>query len=190
MGSPSFPALRPLPAVPHDIIQQTAVEFDIQHAVHPHQVVGGGQRLPTGIFHSRGLPHQVIDHKYVVPAAALVGFKALGLVHQVKDAPNAAADVAHALALVGVIGGEGGIQRAVNVAHGLCSQVVVLGIQVHLHHGLVPLLPEQAFQGRVRSSGRRSCRLCQPNSTSTCAACRMPCVWHIILRQHRVPGTR
>ena len=53
------------------------------------------------------------------------------------------------IALVGVIGGKGGIQRAVNVAHGLCSQVVVLGIQVHLHHGLVPLLPEQAFQGRV-----------------------------------------
>ena len=148
MGSPSFPALRPLPAVP-----PRGVEFDIQHAVHPHQVVGGGQRLPTGIFHSRGLPHQVIDHKHVVPAAALVGFKALGLVHQVKDAPNAAADVAHTLALVGVIGGKGGIQRAVNIAHGLCSQVVVLGIQVHLHHGLVPLLPEQAFQGRVLLHG-------------------------------------
>ena len=40
------------------------------------------------------------------------------------------------------------------------------------------------------SSQRRSCSLCQPSSTSTCAASRMPWVWHMSLRQASVPGTR
>ena len=40
------------------------------------------------------------------------------------------------------------------------------------------------------SSQRRSCSLCQPSSTSTCAASRMPWVWHIIGFQQSVPGRR
>ena len=87
----------------HDIVQQAAVELDVQHTVHPHQIVGRCQRLPSRIFHGSSLSGQVIDHKYIVPAAALVRLKAFRFVHQIEDAANAAADVAHTFALVGVI---------------------------------------------------------------------------------------
>ena len=133
----------------HDIIQQTAVELDVQHAVHPHQVVGGCQRLAAGVLHGGGLALQVVDHEHVVLAVAAVGFKALGLVQQIEDASDAAANVAHALALAGVIGGKGGIQGTIDVAHGFRCEGVVFGAQFHLRHSLLPLLHEQAFQCRV-----------------------------------------
>ena len=133
----------------HDIIQQTAVQLDVQHTVHPDQVVGHRQRLTAGIFHRSRLPFQLVHHKHVVAAAALVRFKPLSLIQQIEDASDAAANVAHALALAGVIGGKGGIQGTIDVAHGFRCEGVVFGAQFHLRHSLLPLLHEQAFQCRV-----------------------------------------
>ena len=76
----------------HDVIQQAAVQFDVQHTVHADQIVGGSQCLTAGILHRRSLSPQVVDYEHVVAAAALVHLKALSLIQQVKNAADAAAD--------------------------------------------------------------------------------------------------
>ena len=90
-----------------------------------------------------------IDQKHIVPAHLAVLFHPAGLIQQIEHPPDAAADVAHALALAGVIGGEGGVERTVDVAHRLSRHAVVLRVQVHLDHGLCLFLPKQTFQRRV-----------------------------------------
>lgn len=71
----------------HDVIQQAAVQFDVQHTVYADQIVGGSQCLTAGILHRRSLSPQVVDYEHVVAAAALVHLKALSLIQQVKMRP-------------------------------------------------------------------------------------------------------
>ena len=103
----------------HDVVQQGAVELDIQQVIRPHQIVGGGQRLPPGTLHG-GFPiGDPIGQEHVIPLAQLVPQKTLGFVHQVGRAANAAADIVHALALAGIIRGQYGIKGSIQVALGL-----------------------------------------------------------------------
>ena len=88
-----------------------------------------------------------------IPLNLILLEKMLRLVQQVKDAPDAAADAPHALALAGVIGGKGRVQRPVDIAHGFCRHRIIPGTEVHLHHSLFSFLPEQAFQRRVLLHG-------------------------------------
>ena len=59
----------------------------------------------------------------------------------------------HTFALIGVVGGQHRVERAVEVALRLCGQQIVLGVQGHLDVGLVPLLYEDALQCRVLGGG-------------------------------------
>ena len=133
----------------HDVVDERFVQLDVQHPVGADQVVRCGQRLPPGIFHGSILLIDAIDQKHIVPAHLAVLFHPAGLIQQIEHPPDAAADVAHALALAGVIGGEGGVERTVDVAHRLSRHAVVLRIQVHLDHSLGLFLPKQTFQRRV-----------------------------------------
>jgi len=84
-----------------------------------HQIVCRSQRLPPGIFQCSIGVLDTIDQIHIVPLGPLVIGHTARLIQQVEHPPDAAADIAHTLALAVLIGGKRGVERAVDVAHRL-----------------------------------------------------------------------
>ena len=137
----------------HNIVDQALVQLDIQHPVGAHQIVCRSQRLPPGIFQCSTGILDTVDQIHIVPPGPLVTGHTARLIQQVEHPPDAAADIAHTLALAVLIGGKRGVERAVDVAHRLGNLGVVLGVQVHLNDCLLLLLFKQPFQRGVLLHG-------------------------------------